>query len=106
MTDEDILSELRTIRTLLTLDKEERLIELLEDLDEVQEDILEELEYRDWSSGFKENVAESRDVSKRTVQRGISDLIEKNLVEKRGAGRGVEYRKSGLMRAANLVNNI
>lgn len=106
MTDDDILSELRTIRTLLTLDKEDRLMELVDNLNGVQEEALEKLEFEEWSSGFTENIAESRDVSERTVQRAINDLVDKNLVEKRGSGRGTEYRKSELLRAAKLVNII
>lgn len=104
MTDDEILSELRTIRTLLTLEKEERLEETLSGLSNIQEDVLEELDYEEWSGGFSEDIAESHDVSKRHVQKEIKDLMEKNLIERQGAGRGTKYRKSALVRAADLAN--
>lgn len=103
MTDEEILTELRTIRTLLSLDKEEKLEEICDDLNEVQEDILDELGAEEWKSGFSANLAEKHDISKRTVQRHLSDLTDRNMVEKVGDGGGAKYRRSALLQAAESV---
>lgn len=106
MTDKEILTELRTIRTLLTLEKEDRLEEIVSELSDIQEDILDELDYNEWRRGFSAELAESHDVSKRHVQRETKDLVAKGLLERQGSGSGTEYRKSALMRAANLINAI
>ena len=43
MSEEEILAELRTIRTLLALDKKEQLNGFVDDHSEIQNDILEKL---------------------------------------------------------------
>lgn len=104
MSDSEILSELRTISALLMLEKEERLGEMIADISDIQEDVLDELEYGEWTGGFTDEIADAHEVSKRQVQREIKDLVAKNLVDRQGSGPGTEYRKSGLFRAADLVN--
>jgi len=104
MTDEDILSELRTIRTLLAFDKQDELSEIIEALDEEQKVFLDELE-ASWTSVSTKAVAEEADVSKRTVQRGVGELVEMNLIQKQGNGRGTKYRTTGLYKAAELVTD-
>lgn len=103
MTEEQILSELRTIRTLLALNKEEELNGILNDLDEVEQAIIERVS-DEWDDLSSAEIADEYDVTDRTVQRRIGDLEEANLIEKRGSGRGTEYRETGLLRAAELVS--
>lgn len=103
MTDKEILAELRTIRTLLALDKEEELNQFSNGLSEAQEHILSKLEYDEWSSLSSSTLADDLDSSTRTIQRETSDLVEKNLIEKKGAGRGTKYRKTGLLKATEMI---
>jgi transcriptional antiterminator len=102
MTDE-ILAELRTIRTLLALDKEPQLQEYMDELDSSHERVLEEFSYTEWRPLPTADLAEELDISKRTVQLKVGDLIDFHLVERRGSGSGSEYRKTGLLHAAELV---
>lgn len=106
--DDEILTELKTIRTLLSLEKEERLKKITEDSDEFQEAILDELQFDDWTktSAFKEDLIEQFDSSSSTFNRKIKDLRTKNLIEKKGSGRGTMLKKSALLKAANLVGQI
>lgn len=104
--DDDILSELRTIRQLLTLEKENRLEEMVGGLSDIQQDVINELKYVEWERGFSEEIADAHDVSKRQVQRETKDLVEKNLIKRKGAASGTEYRKSALFRAADLANKL
>ncbi|WP_081603269.1 MULTISPECIES: winged helix-turn-helix domain-containing protein [unclassified Haloferax] len=104
MSDEEILAELRTIRTLLALDKDEELNEILSGLDEIEEEIVETVG-DEWDGLSASEVANEYDVGDRTVRRRIRSLEEANLIEKRGSGRGTEYRKTGLIRAAKLVSS-
>lgn len=104
MSDEEILAELRTIRTLLALDKEEEMGEILNDLDEVEQEIIDRLD-KEWTTFSTSEVAEECDVGTSTVGRRVSNLEEVNLIEKRGNGRGTEYRETGLLRAAKLVSS-
>ena len=104
MSDEETLAELRTIRTLLALDKEEELNRILNGLDEVEEEIVERIG-DEWGGLSFSAVADECDVSDRTVQRRTRNLEEANLIEKRGSGRGTEYRETGLLRAAELVTS-
>lgn len=106
MTDEEILTELRTIRTLLALEKEGRLEEIVSELSDTQKDIIDELDYNEWRRGFSAELAEEHDVSKRQVQRDTKELVANGLVERQGSGPGTEYRKSALLRAADLVNTL
>lgn len=101
MSDEEILAELRTIRTLLALDKKEELNGILNGLDEVEQAIIEKVG-DEWNGLSTSEIADELDVGDRTVQRRIGDLEEANLIEKRGSGRGTEYRETGLLRAADL----
>lgn len=104
MGDEEILSELQTIRTLLTLEKKERLREIVSGLSAIQEDVLEELSYVEWTGGFSDEIADDHDVSKRHVRRETQELVDKNLIERQGVGTGTEYKKSALLRAADFAN--
>lgn len=103
MSDEEILAELRTIRTLLALDKEEELNRILNGLDEVEEEIIERVS-DEWSRISSSEIADEHDVADRTVQRRIGNLEEANLIERRGSAGGTEYRETGLLRAAELIS--
>jgi len=105
MTEQEILSELKAIRSLLALDKEERLQKMLDDLDEKHERVLEELSFTDWktSEEFKGTLAEELDTSKRTIKRKLDDLASMQLVESRGEYSGTEYRKSGMLKAIDEI---
>jgi DNA-binding MarR family transcriptional regulator len=103
MSDEEILVELRTIRTLLALDKEEEMHGILSELGEVEQAIIDRLD-DEWTTFSTSEVAEKCDVGTSTVGRRVSNLEEANLIEKRGSGRGTEYRETGLLRAAELVS--
>lgn len=103
MSEEDILAELRTIRTLLALDKEEELEELATDFSELQKHLLDRLEYTEWHSLPTSEIAEEFETSTTTVRNHRSELEEKNLVEKDGDGSGTTYRKTGLLRSAELI---
>lgn len=100
MTDEEILAELRTIRTLLALDKEERLRELTPELSEIQKTILDELDYSEWRSLPTSDIAESHNTSTTTVRNHRDELVENSMVFQNGTGSGTEYRKTGLLRSA------
>lgn len=102
MTNEEILAELRTIRTLLVLDKEEELDGILNGLSEVQQKIIEEVN-DEWNTLPTSEIADECDVSTNTVRRGAGDLIERHLIERRGRGSGTEYRETGLLRAVELT---
>jgi DNA-binding MarR family transcriptional regulator len=103
MSDEEILAELRTIRTLLAIDKKEELEELTTDLSELQEHLLNRLEHTEWHSLPTSEIAEEFETTTRTVQKHRSDLENKNLVEKDGDGRGATYRKTGLLHSAEQI---
>ncbi|GAB3679661.1 hypothetical protein GCM10028857_01340 [Salinarchaeum chitinilyticum] len=103
MTDEKILSELRTIRTLLALDKEERLNERLNGHSDIQEQVLDQLSDENWAQLPTADLADEHDVSKKTIQNHVGDLIDDGLIERKGQGGGIEYRKTGLLSAAELV---
>lgn len=102
MTAEEILAELRTIRTLLALDKEEELDEIMNNLDEVEQAIIKKLDNA-WGSLPTSEIAEECNVANRTVQRRIKRLEKSHLIEKQGNVGGREYRETGLLRAAELV---
>lgn len=104
MTDEDILAELRTIRVLLSIDKEEELDEILNSLDEVEKTIVEWVG-DEWDSLPTSEIAESCNVGDRTVQRRVNSLEESYIIEKQGNGAGTEYRETGLLRAAELISS-
>lgn len=104
MTEDDILNELRTIRTLLTLEKEDRLQEIAGDLSDIQRGVIQQLDYEEWNRGFSEDIAEEHDVTKRHVQRETKELVERNLAERQGAASGTEYRKTPLLRAIDLAD--
>jgi len=104
MSNEEILAELRTIRTLLALDKEEELNGILNGLDDVEQALVEEID-DEWGSLPTEEIAEECDVGERTVRRRISDLQETHLIERQGNGSGTKYRETGLLRAAELITS-
>lgn len=100
MTEEEILEELRTIRTLLAIDKEQDLQQLTNDLSEIQRAILRELSFSEWRSISTADVAEETGSGTSTVGRHRTELEDRNLINSRGEARGAEYQKSGLLRAA------
>lgn len=67
MDDEELLEELRTIRTLIAIDKKEYLEKAINNNDKVHDRILEELEYSHWTKAtqFKGVIAEEYDISKK-----------------------------------------
>lgn len=91
MSDEEVLAELRTIRTLLALEREEKMSEILNDLDEVERAIMGRLD-GEWTSFSTSEVAEECGVGTSTIGRRVSNLEEANLIERRGSGRSTEYR--------------
>lgn len=103
MTNDEVLKELKTIRTLLAIDKEEDLRELTTELSETQEHIMQMLSYSEWRSIPTSDVADELDIVNRTVQEHRSELEEMNLINKRGKGGGTEYRITGLYRAAESL---
>lgn len=103
MTDEEILKELKTIRTLLAMDKEDDLEELTTELSDTQSHILESLNYSEWRSIPTSEVADELGVGNATIRRHRSELEDKNLINKRGEKGGAEYRKTGLLRAAESL---
>lgn len=102
MSEDEILSELRTIRTLLALDKGDELKDIISDLDQIQHDALDEIG-ETWTSVATDEIAEAHGVSVRTVQRRIGVIKSKNLIEQKGSRSGAEYRATGLLKAARLV---
>ena len=104
MTEEQILTELRTIRTLHALDKEEELDDILSGLDEVEKKIIEEVD-EEWSTLPTSEIAETCDVAERTVRRRVGNLEEVNLIERQGNASSTKYRETGLLRAAELVSS-
>jgi hypothetical protein len=61
MTQEEILEEPRTIRTLLSIDKEEDLEELTSNLSGIQIHILNKFDFVDWSSLSSSEIANKFD---------------------------------------------
>jgi predicted ArsR family transcriptional regulator len=106
MADEEVMRELKTIRTLLAIDKEEELQELTMELSGTQEHILDMLSYSEWRSISTSDVADELDVGTTTVRNHRCELEDKNLINKRGQKRGAEYRKTGLFRAAESLGII
>lgn len=106
MTDEELLSELRTIRLLLSIDKEEEIEQLVTGLSEKQKHILSQLSYSEWRSISTSEIADQFDVGTTTVRNHRSELEEKNLIAKKGQGKGAVYRKTGLLRSASTLGLI
>lgn len=103
MVDQEILMELRTIKTLLAIDKWEELEELTSDFSDLQEHILGLLGSYEWRSLSSSDLAEEFDTGTTTISEHRTELVERNLVEKRGSGRGAEYRITGLLGCAELL---
>lgn len=98
----ELLEELRSIRALLMMDKQDDLEELGASINEEQSRILEELSYTEWvkSSDIKDEITNELGVSGKTFNRRMSDLEQEGLVEKEGQKSGTRYRKTGLLRMA------
>jgi hypothetical protein len=105
MTESQVVRELRTIRTLLAIDKEDELSDIFGDLDEISKAILAEFSSTEWRGAgeFKSDIVEEQDSSDRTVERRVDSLLERNLIEKKGNGPGTEYRLTGLYDVGRLV---
>lgn len=101
--EEDLVMELRTIKTLLAIDKQDELEELTAEFTPIQEHILGILDPYGWRSLPTSDIADEMGVGKRSVRDHRADLEDRNLVEKRGDGRGAEYRITGLMGCAELL---
>ena len=56
-------------------------------------------ETREWAPGgpLVKSVAEEAKKSKRTIQTYIGELLDLGVLEKRGAGRSIEYRSTGII---------
>jgi len=105
MTESEMVRELRTIRTLLAIDKADELSKIFGDLDEISKAILDKLSSTEWRrvGEFKSDIVEEQDSSNSTFERRIDSLIDRNLVEKKGNGPSTEYRLTGLYDAGQLV---
>lgn len=103
MIEQETLMELRTIKTLLAIDKREDLEELTEDFTPIQEHILGILDPYEWNRLPTSEIADEMDTHANTVRRHRADLEERNLVEKRGDDGGAEYRVTGLLGCAELL---
>ena len=103
MIEEETLMELRTIKTLLAIDKRDEIEDLTAEFSPIQEEILNRLDSYEWRSLATSEIAEITDVSNVTVRDHRSDLEDRNLVEKRGSGSGAEYRVTGLLGCAELL---
>jgi predicted ArsR family transcriptional regulator len=106
MAQEEILTELRTIRTLLALDKEERLRELTPELSDTQHSILDELDYSEWNTLPTSDIADDHDIHANTVRDHRDELVENSMIFQSGSGSGTEYRKTGLFRSAEELGLI
>jgi len=104
MSEEQILAELRTIRTLLALDKEEQLNGFVNGHSEIQRHVLQHLSDEEWSYIPTSEIADEHGVSNETVRTHIRELMDNRLIERQGQGGATEYRKTGLLRAAELVS--
>lgn len=107
-TEEEILEELRSIRALLMMDRQDQLKGLGESLNDDQLAILEELSYDDWikSANIKDEITEEIEISGRTFNRRINVLEEKGLIEKEGQTRDTKYRKTGLLRMVQTLADL
>lgn len=103
MTDE-MLEELRTIRTLLAIDKRDDIVEIVGELSDVQIHMVKILSHTEWMGISRSQVAEEVGVSEGTVSNHRAEMVDDNLIEKRGDGAGAEYRKTALLRVAELLN--
>jgi predicted transcriptional regulator len=103
MTEDEILHELRSIRTLLAIDKEEEMEELTTGLSEIQQHILSLLDYSEWRPIPTSDVADDMNVGTTTIRNHRSELEAKNLIAKKGQGSRAAYRKTGLLRSAELL---
>lgn len=103
MLEEEALRELRTIKTILAIDKQEDLEELTDNFSTIQEHILGLLDSYEWNSLATSEIAKEMDTHANTVRRHRSDLEDRNLVEKRGDDGGAEYRITGLLGCAELL---
>jgi len=106
MTQEELLEELRTIRTLLAIDKEDDIEKLVGELSDVQQHILEELSFSEWRPLSSSEIADSFGCSGNKVRNHRSDLVERHLIAKEGVKRGATYRKTGLLRAAEQMGSL
>lgn len=104
--EQELVMELRTIKTLLAIDKKDKLEELTEEFTPIQEHILGILDPYEWRSLPTSDIADEMEVGNRSVRDHRSNLEDRNLVEKRGDGRGAEYRITGLLGCAELLGLI
>lgn len=103
MAEEEILKELRTLRTLVAIDKEEDLKDLTSDLSDLQRHILNHLDFTEWQSLSTSEIAESFECGTTKVRNHRSRLENRNLIAKKGEGSGAKYRKTGLLRSAEQI---
>lgn len=105
--NDELLEELRSIRALLMMDKQDALEEMGEGIDDEQLRILEELSYDEWvkSSDIKDVITDDLGISGRTFTRRVKDLEQKGFLEKEGQKSGTKYRKTGLLRMALTLAN-
>lgn len=103
MSEEEILMELRTIKILLAIDKREEIEELTSDFSEIQEHILGLLDPYEWRSLSSSEIAEELGTGSTTVSEHRTELVERNLIEKKGQARGAKYRITGLLGCAELL---
>lgn len=106
MTQDEILTELRTIRALLALDKEDRLRELTPELSDIQYSIIDELDYSEWNALPTSDIANNHDTHANTVRNHRDELLENNMIIHSGSGSGTKYRKTGQFRSAQELGLI
>lgn len=103
MMEEEAIMELRTIKTLLSIDKREELNAIASEFTPIQREILGYLDPYEWKGLPTSDIADEMETSPNTVRNHRSDLEERNIVEKRGDDGGAEYRISGPPGLAGLI---
>lgn len=104
--EEEALMELRTIKTLLAIDKEEHLEDITGDLSSIQDHIIGLLDPYEWRPLATSEISDEFDASNSTIRNHRSELEDKNLIEKKGEGSGAKYRITGLLGCAELLGTI
>lgn len=96
MNDEDVIERLDTIITLLSLEKREMLQAELEELDDAHIDILRQTETWTEPSEFKDELAEEHEVSTRTIENKVADLVDSALLNSKGNAPATEYKRASV----------
>jgi hypothetical protein len=97
--DDEILRELRAIRATLRLAFAPQLDDALQKIqaDEISAAILEHAEEWVASGALQQTVSKQTKRTDRAVRGRFGSLIAQGVLEARGAGRTLEYRRTGLL---------